>query len=48
VEDEMGLVCSRNEKRSVYRLLVGKPERRDHWENEDIGFEIILRRILKR
>jgi hypothetical protein len=30
-EDEMGGACSKNgEKRNAYRLLVGKPEGRNH------------------
>jgi hypothetical protein len=31
------------EGRGVYRVLVGKPEDRDHWENLGIGRRIILR-----
>jgi hypothetical protein len=25
------------EKRDAYRILVGKPEGRDHWEDQDVG-----------
>jgi hypothetical protein len=39
----MGGACSTNgDKRNVYRLLVGKPERRDRLEDEDVGVWIIL------
>jgi hypothetical protein len=24
-------------KRNAYRILVGKPKERDHWEDQDIG-----------
>jgi hypothetical protein len=30
------------EKRNAYRLLVGKPEGRDHQEDQDVGGWIIL------
>jgi hypothetical protein len=36
------------EKRNAYRLLVGKPGERDHWEDQDIGGWITLRWILER
>jgi hypothetical protein len=29
--------------RSVYRILVGRPEGRDHWEYLDVGGRITLR-----
>jgi hypothetical protein len=31
------------EKRYVYRLLVGKPEGRGHYEDQDVGGQITLR-----
>jgi hypothetical protein len=31
------------EKRNVYRLLIGKPEGRGHWEDQGVGGEITLR-----
>jgi hypothetical protein len=35
--------CSSNwEKKNAYKLLVRKPEGRDHWENKNIGEWIIL------
>jgi hypothetical protein len=24
------------EKRNAYRIFVGKPEKRDHWEDQDV------------
>jgi hypothetical protein len=36
------------EKRNAYRLLVGKPEERDHYEDQDVGGWIILGYILER
>jgi hypothetical protein len=29
------------EKNNSYRILVGKPEKRDHWEDQDVGGWII-------
>jgi hypothetical protein len=36
------------EKRNAYRILVGKPEERDHWEDQDVGVWTILKWILAR
>jgi hypothetical protein len=36
------------QKRNAYRLLVGKPEGRDHYEVQGISGWIILRWILER
>ena len=33
------------ERRGVYRLMVGKPEGRDHLEDPDVDGQIILRWI---
>jgi hypothetical protein len=33
------------EKRNAYRILVGKPEERDHWEDQDVGWWTILKWI---
>jgi len=33
--------------RDVYRILVGKPKKRDHWEYPGVNGRIILKRILK-
>jgi hypothetical protein len=39
-EGEMGRVCSMNGgKRNAYRVSVGKPEDRDHWEGQDVSGE---------
>jgi hypothetical protein len=36
-KDEMGgHVARMGEKRNAYRILVGKPEERVHWEDQDI------------
>jgi hypothetical protein len=32
------------EKRNAYRLLMSKPQERDHWEDQDVCGWIILRR----
>jgi hypothetical protein len=34
-------------KRNAYRILVGKPEGKDHWEELDVSGSIILKWILK-
>jgi hypothetical protein len=44
----VGYVARMGEKRNAYRLLVGKPEERDHWEDQEIGGWIILGWILER
>jgi hypothetical protein len=36
------------EKRNAYRILVGKPEERDHREDQDVGGCTILKRISER
>jgi hypothetical protein len=36
------------EKMNAYRLLVGKPEEKDHWKVQDVGGWIILQWILER
>jgi hypothetical protein len=34
----MGRACSTNgEKRHAHRILVGKPEGKDHYEDQDVG-----------
>jgi hypothetical protein len=35
-------------KMNAYRILVEKPEGRDHWEEQDVGGLTILKRILER
>jgi hypothetical protein len=48
-EDEMGRACSTNEeKRNAYRIPVGKPEERDHWEDQNVGGWAILKWSLER
>ena len=37
-----GLIPRMEERRTVYRVLVGKPERRDHLENPDVDGRVIL------
>jgi hypothetical protein len=32
-----GHVARIGERRNAYRILVGKPEGRDHWEDQDVG-----------
>jgi hypothetical protein len=45
----MGRACSMNrENRNAYRILVGKPEEIDHWEDQDVGGWTILKWILER
>jgi hypothetical protein len=36
------------EKLNAYRILVGKPEGTNHWEDQDVGGWTILKWILKR
>jgi hypothetical protein len=35
------------EKRNAYRILVGKPEGKNHWEDQDVGVWTILKWILR-
>jgi hypothetical protein len=35
------------EKRNAYRILVGKPEGKHHWEGQGIGVWTILKWILE-
>jgi hypothetical protein len=44
----MSRACSTNgEKNIAYRLLVGKPEERDHWDDRDIGGWTIIKWIFE-
>jgi len=36
------------EDRGVHRVLVGKPERKSHWGDQDVGGRIILRWIIRK
>jgi hypothetical protein len=36
------------EKRNAYRILVGNPEGKNHWEDQDVGGWTILKLILER
>jgi hypothetical protein len=36
------------EKRNAYKILVGKPEGKRHWEDLDVGGWTILKLILER
>jgi hypothetical protein len=39
----MGRACSTNgERRNAYRILVRNPERKSHWEDQDVGGWTIL------
>jgi hypothetical protein len=42
----VGHVARMGEKRNAYRVLVGKPERKGHWEDQDVGGWIKLGWIL--
>jgi hypothetical protein len=41
-------VARLGEARGVYRVLVGKPEERDHWRDPDVDGRIILRWIFRK
>jgi hypothetical protein len=43
-----GNVAQMREQRTACRILVGKPEKRHHFEEQDIGVWIILKRLLER
>jgi hypothetical protein len=43
-----GHVARMEETRNAYRILVGKPEKRDHKEDQDVGGWAILKWILER
>ena len=43
-----GHVAHMGEERGVYRVLVGKPEGRSHWEDLGVDGRIILGRICRR
>jgi hypothetical protein len=36
------------EKRNVCRILLGTPERNDHWEDQDVGGWAIIKWIIER
>jgi hypothetical protein len=43
------LACSANgEKRNAYRLVMGKSDEKNHYEDQDVDGWIILRWILER
>jgi hypothetical protein len=45
----MDRACSTNgEKRNAYRILVGKSEGKNHWEDQDVGGWTVLKWILER
>ena len=45
----MGGACSAyGERRGVYRVLVGKPERKNHLGDPDVDWRIILRWIFRK
>jgi hypothetical protein len=41
-------VALMRDKRNAYRLLMGNPKERDHYEDHDIGRWIVLRWILQK
>jgi hypothetical protein len=41
----MGRACSTYDRRGTYRVLVGKPERRNHMEDPGVDGRIILKWI---
>jgi hypothetical protein len=43
-----GHVARMGEKRNAYRILVGKPEGKNHWEDQDVCGWTILKWILER
>jgi hypothetical protein len=43
-----GHVARMGEDRGVYRVLVGKPEERCHWGDQDVDGRIILRWIFRK
>jgi hypothetical protein len=43
-----GYVLRMGEERGMYRVLVGKPEGRDHWGDPGVDGRIILGWILKK
>jgi hypothetical protein len=43
-----GHVARMGEQRNAYRILVGNPEGKDHWEDQDVGGWTILKWILER
>ena len=43
-----GHVALMDEGRAVHKVLVGKPEKRDHWGDQDVDGRIILRWILRK
>jgi hypothetical protein len=43
-----GYVARMGEQRNAYRILVGKPEGRSNWEDQDVGGWTILKWILER
>jgi hypothetical protein len=42
-----GHVARMGDKRNAYRILVGKQNERDHWEDQDVGLWTILKWILE-
>jgi hypothetical protein len=43
-----GLIARMGKRRGVYRVLVGKPERKDYWGDPDTDERIILRWIFRK
>ena len=46
--DEIGLACTRNgESRGIYKVLLGNPNGKDHFQDSSIDGQIILRWSLR-
>jgi hypothetical protein len=43
-----GHVVRMGVKRNAYRILIGMPEGKNHWEDQDVGGWTILKWILER
>jgi hypothetical protein len=43
-----GHVARMGEKRNAYKIVVGKQEGKNHWEDQDVGGWAILKWILER
>jgi hypothetical protein len=43
-----GHVARIGDKRNAYKILEGKPEGKNHWEDQDVGGKTVLKWILDR
>jgi hypothetical protein len=44
----VGHAARMGEMKNAYRMLVGEPEGKRHWEDQDVGGWTIFKRILER